>query len=195
MVAGSFLEEKKLAESTFDLRNTLADQDYPTDTVDVWLDRKIGRELAALEEKIADETDPEKLKALEEEFDQKKRKFAESKYTFHITGIPLRQKEDLQLKALEKYPFQRDPFGRDDDAQALKRNRYLRTLIFEAQTTKLVRWDGAVQSNLDLAFFDWFTGQAPDHAINALDRAIGKINEETDIQRFGQQDPDFLSES
>jgi hypothetical protein len=185
--------EEYMSGTTFDLRDVLADRAYPTASVDVWFDDIAGRELDELDNAINETSDPKELKKLEAEFEAKRKEFAHKKYTFALQGISQRRREDIQTKGYSEFPIKRDMFGRDDVAQETQRQYFVRDLLFEAFIVSITNPDGLVQEHPELDVIKTFTGYAPFTAIQKIDLAIGALDSDTDIQRFGQQDADFLS--
>ena len=180
--------------NVFDLRAVLEERNYPEATKDIYLDAETGRELAELDRKINDtEEYGEELDKLEAEYAEKVKKFKESKYTFYLRGISQRAMEDIQRKALSEFPVKRDQYQNLDTVRELDRKIFLRKLIFQAYVWKIQAPDGAVQTeNLDETMVS-FAENAPSDAIDALDEAIGLVAQETNTQRFAEQDVDFLS--
>lgn len=184
-----------MAEETnfFDLRDVLADAVPETTEVEVWLDKAGAAELEALEIQLADEEDEKVAQKLLDTYREKLVEYQNKRFVFHLESIPREQKQDLQIQAFELVPSKRDAFGREDVVQDYKRNLKLKTLVFHAYITKIVNPAGAVQIKPDLETIAHFTGRAPESAMKRLDEAINKLDSEADLNRFAQQDPDFLS--
>ena len=180
--------------NVFDLRAVLEERDYPEATKDIYLDPKTGRELEELDRKINNtEEYGDQLDKLEAEFAEKVEQYKKSKYTFYLRGISQRAMEDVQREALAKFPVKRDQYQNLDTVRELDRKIFLRKLIFRAYVWKIQDPNGAVQTEDLGPTMDSFAENAPADAIDALDAAIGEIAQETNTQRFAQQDVDFLS--
>lgn len=179
--------------NTFDIRDELAGLSQPTGEVEVWFDREGGIELDRLEKAIAKEEDEKKAQKLLDEYRLKLEEFQEKKYTIHLEGIEPGQKQDIQVQALRKYPAKTDAWGRDDPEQNYKRGLHLKELVWQAYITKIVNPVGAVQEKPGPDVIHFFTRKAPEQVLNRIDAAIDKIDKDTDVQRFGHMDADFLS--
>lgn len=187
----------------FDLRDVLLELEPERDTVDIWFDRKGSDELTALEKRIgsfrlSDDEKQRKLdeKALEKivnEYASKLKDYQDKKYTFHLRSIPREMKQEITLAALEAVPYRRDAFGRDDVSQEFKRNIKTDELVLQAYTEKIVNPAGAEQVEPPLEVIEVFNRRAPESAIKKLLEAIQKLNDDSELQRHGHQDPDFLS--
>ena len=182
-----------MSEDIFDIRDVLAGLDHPTGSVDIWFDRQGGIELDRLEKELAHEPDEKKAQKLLDEYTVKLEEYKNKKYTVHLQGIDNERKQDIQLQALKTYPFKRDAYGRDDQEQEYKRGLRLKDLIWQAYITKIVNPEGKVQEYPGLEVIHIFTTKAPDQVIQRIDNKIAEVEKDTDIQRFGQQDADFLS--
>lgn len=207
MVWGAYaLEETNMAEDAniFDLRDVLLEIEPTRDTVDIWFDREGSDALTALEKQIANfhlATDDDEQRKLDEkelekvvnEYAAKLKEYRHKKYTFHLRSIPRGKKQEIELEGLKAVPYRRDAFGRDDVEQEYKRSLKLNDLTLQAYTEKIVNPVGAEQVEPPLEVIEIINTRAPESAIVKLQEAIRKINDDSDLQRHGHQDPDFLS--
>lgn len=195
--------------ATFDLFSVLADQDRPTDTVTVYFNEALMRDivtinkeltrlsvLAAVKNVEASAAAAEAYARLDEKFVAEKAKLRDQAYTVHLRGIPATKKSAIQSKALHAVPIKRDPFGNEDILNKLERTNILTKLIFAEFIEKIVAPNGAEQvfdeenqNGLAIALVD----TAPEPATIAIDEAIEELSGKVDLKLFEEQDVDFLS--
>lgn len=176
----------------FDLREIAAGRAYPTATVNVWVEERLFFELAALERKQASETDDDAVNALESQIQKKREELEASALKVHLRGTSRRAREDMQTKALSQFPIRRDVYGRDDDLQAVNRNRYVTELVFAAHIQSIEAPNGSKQdwteeNRQELARV--FLDELPEVSVNIVDKAIVALRGDEEMQ----QGVDFLS--
>ena len=181
----------------FDIRTALSGRSFPTATVSIWTDEEVFFRINALEKRLAGETDHGKVAELEDALSgEYKRRDAEA-IEVTIQAITPRSREDLTTKAFSEFPIKRDPYGREDELQAFKRNRHLKELIFAKYIKVLKAADGEqvlddeTAGDVVRAILD----QAPEFSIERLDKAIEQLSIKADAERIASMEPDFLSKS
>lgn len=177
----------------FDLRDVIADAVPERLEVETWFDKEGSRELTELEGKVANEKDEAKAQELLDEYIAKLKEFKEKRYVFHLVEVPRERKEEIQLEALNKVPYRRDAFGRDDVTQEYKRGLFLKKLIWMAYIEKIVNPAGAVQERPGMEVINRILGYAPNAVVDRVDAGIEKLDKESSLLRASQMDPDFLS--
>lgn len=195
--------------ATFDLFSVLADREFPTDTVTVYFNEvlmrdilKINKELERLSIRAASKdadiasAAAEAFTILDDKFEAEKVKLREQQFVVHLKGIPPTRKSAIDSKALHAVPMKIDLYNREDRLTQLERGVVFKKLIFAAYIEKIVAPNGATQDftgddgpDLAAALVD----QAPDATVLALDAAIGALIGDIDLDVFEKQDLDFLS--
>lgn len=177
---------------TFDIREFLADRAYPSATQRALLSEELAFELAAIRDEHASNTDAKEQKRLDAKLEEVERRVDEAKFTFHLRAISRRAKEDIQSAALAEVPILRDMYGRDEPKREIDRRRVLTEMIFAQHITKMVSPTGAEQvwtednrRDLARAILDG----APDSTITLLDRAIGRLSGDAEMDRAQHLDP------
>lgn len=194
--------------ATFDLFSVLADREFPTDTVTVYFNEvlmrdilKINKELERLSILAASKGDgaadaAKAYEALDTKFEAEKANLRNQQFVVHLKGIPPTKRDAINSQALHAVPIKRDPFGREDRLNEIERLTVLTKLIFANYIEKIVAPNGAEQvfdEESRFALADALVSQAPLPTTDAIDVAIKELTGEIDLKLFEEQDLDFLS--
>jgi len=186
----------EITPKTLDLASALAGRTFATDKVDVYLDEETAYEVARLNSEIKRATvldAKDDLEQFENDLKALTAKGAESRLTFHVTTVPRHVRKAILDSVLKEYPNTTDFLGRavtDPEADEIFANRSWATHI-----RKIVGADGSERVQPDEGDIKIFRDNAPDVAIEAVEKAIQELSEgakagvETLIQEH-----DFLSQ-
>lgn len=182
----------------FDLRDYLTNRAYPQSSIPVLMSEEQAFRLAAVQAEHSANTDTTKQAELDRRLAQAEADCEAAKFIFHIRATSNRAKEDIQSVALHEVPIERDMYSRDKPENEMRRKRVLRELIFAAHITKVVApgggeqaWTEDIARDLAKAFLD----NAPEHSIELVDIAIGRLSARAELQRAQELDPNTLPES
>lgn len=162
---------------TLDLAAVFSGRAFPKDTVPVYMDEVLGYEIyklnkAAIQAVLSKDEDEKdrigaELKALAE-------KAEPSRLVFHLTGASREDRKAATEETLEKFPTEKDAFGRDKpNAEA---NEYYANLVWKLHVEKIEASDGSVVEPT-LEDVKMFRKHAPDHAIETIEAGIQELTE------------------
>lgn len=196
-----------LQPGTFDLRQTLAERAYPTETVEFYVDEELGYAVNKLDETMktlvdqvaiaesagateAAEAAASALVAAEEKYNEL-RKDAEP-YKAVIRSISRRAKRDIQSKALHAYPLHRDLYGRDDSENEFARNHEIDVLLWTSCLQSITNPAGAIQvydGNREV--IEGVQDEIPESAYKVINAAIDRLLDDGERFDFAAQSEDF----
>lgn len=169
---------------------------YPTDSVTVIVDEKLGYEAFRLQKEISEaaiKNQPEKRKELEAEFEKVAQDSAGATYTFHLTAISREVKDALRDKISAEFEVKTDVFGRmipNPEAElAYKSQRWA------LHTQKITGPQGSTVEGPTPENLASFLQVAPDRAIADIDTKITELSGDGASVGFDAliRDADFLS--
>lgn len=181
---------------SFDIRSALTGRNYVTAFTPFWLEDKVFYDLDAARHEHAEATDKAEVARLEERLATLEKERDESAYMLYFRAISNRANEDIISKALAAFPIKRDIYGREDEAQAIERGKFIREKQLAAHMTKIISPEGDVQTvdddnRIDLA--KALLDNAPPVSLNVIDQTIKELNKQFQMEITKQQDTDFLS--
>lgn len=100
--------EATTERGAFSFMDRLLGRNMPKDEVVVYLDEASGYRIQSLEKRLAHTSNPEQVKALEDEILELRKLAAQSKYTFRLEAIPAEEYDALILEAQAEYPVEYD---------------------------------------------------------------------------------------
>lgn len=204
--------DELLTKGVFDLRQVLAERQYPEEVITFYVDEELGYAVNKLKARIdfienqiqvamiTGNTDLEEsaTKALDaataklEETEQ-----AIPPYRATIRSISRRARHDIQSKALHAYPIKRDLLGNDDSENEFARNHYMDQLIWAAFLKKIESPEGQVQTfgGEDFDVVASIMDGIPQSAYAVINAGIDKLMDDGTRFEFAAQEEDFSSES
>lgn len=199
--------DELLKPGTFDLRAVLAERQYPSETVEFYIDEELGYSVNKLNETMQRLTDQiakaqtagatelaeEAAKALvEAEVKYEELRKDAEPYKAVIRSISRRAKFDIQSKALHTYPLQRDIYGRDDSENEFARNHEIDVLIWASCVRSIEDPDGNVQAiEGDRAIAENIQDAIPESAYRVINATIDRILDDGNRFEFAAQSEDF----
>jgi len=199
----------------FKILDALKDRAFPAEEVEVFIDEDAAFMATEVEEKIkklAETMDKAKDAKSIEELAARHEKLVErlesivkdmgdTRYVFHIQGIPEGQREDLYEKAVEKYPIQHDsernPFTGESERterENPKRDRYFTVMLWQAHIKKIVAPDGSVQEGISFDEASELRRALPLASIGKITESIEKMRIATAVFMMST-DENFLAKS
>ena len=167
--------------NTFDLSSALPGDNYPTDSVVVFLDAKLLHRRAALSKAALEASrdhNEEKAAEVLAELEEVNKTAEASKYIVHIKGIPRDTKRAIYTKITEEFPPKVDFLGRqvpDENADEAFTER-----LWQAQIERIEAPDGKAIVSPSEAEIKLFRAKAPEPSIKAVALAIQALDEETE---------------
>ncbi len=165
--------EDMMGES-WDLGEVLAERAQPKDSVSVYLNEAASYAKSQLI-KTQVGLDAEALEKVNQELEKIEADLESTKYTIHITAIPSRMREDLNSKALHKFPIKPNILGQDDFENARERQKYGQDLIWHAQVFDVVNPLGKHKSDWSFEQMQEFAKALPTNAQQAIDKKIEEV--------------------
>lgn len=163
---------------TFDVADMFTGKAYPKDSVVVYMDEGAAYELYKLREEALQalqEGDEKAGKAIEKRLKELVKRGAESKYTFHLTGVSRDDRKAVIDLVRSEFPAEADFLGREKpNAEA---DEKYANLYWALHIEKIERPDGALIVAPDEATIKVIRGNAPDPAINAIESKIRELSE------------------
>lgn len=178
------------AEETWDLGEVLAERVQPTAEVTIYLAEEASARKNVLQNRLAKSTGDD-ASAVEAELDEVEKEIQAAKLTVVLTAVPSRMREDINSKALSKFPFKRDNiFGHDDPENARKRMRYENDLIWAAQIVDVIK-GGKHRRNWSLEDIQRWAPTLPTAVQRAIDSQIKALTEAAERFTVESQNQDF----
>lgn len=189
------------AQGTFSFIERLQGRNMPKRTVDVWVDEATGRTREGALLVLADLTDPEDVRVVEEDIARLDAILEESRATFHLTGITNERYDEIIEEADEAFPpiieEERNPFtGQKERTVVMQPDReaLVQRLVWASCIEKVVTSDGSVDENITATWVKRFIDFAPSAAITSVMTAIHELRSATNWMD-SIQDSDFLAKS
>lgn len=120
------LAEQAQSKEKFSLIDAIKGKSFPEQEVIVFLDDKAALDLMKLNDKMNRETDPELLKALEDEAVELAKAIKESSLHFRMRGVPQKAIEAVMDKCNERYEIKK---GEDGTKNSLWLRDYITILV------------------------------------------------------------------
>lgn len=161
----------------WDLAEVLAERQQPETTVTIYLDVAAAYNIGIIEEKLAKATGVE-AKKLEKELAEQKTARENSKYAFHLAGIPERMREDIRSRAMHEHPRVVNLLGQEVDSDAAEKRDQLNThLIWQAQIRNVVNPAGASKTQWTVEEIAVLYNKLSNGARNEVNQAIVHLAE------------------
>lgn len=160
---------------TFNLVERLMGRNMPKDDVVVYFDEQSGYEREKVAFALSQETDEAKVKELNDKLDELDATLAESKYTFHMTGISHKTYDEIIDKTREAYPAEYEESIHPITGQKVKaelpseeREQLYNTLFLTACVESVEDPEGATFNEITPDVMGILLQHAPAHAIRRL---------------------------
>lgn len=160
---------------TFNLVERLMGRNMPKDDVVVYFDETSGYEREKVAFALSKETDAAKVEELNDKLTELDEALAESKYTFHMTGISHKTYDEIIDKTREAYPAEYDESLHPITGQKIKaelpnedRDELYNTLFLTACVESVEDPDGAVTDEITPEVMGILLKYAPAHGIRKL---------------------------
>lgn len=178
------------AEETWDLGEVLAERTQPTAEVNIYLAEAASARKNALRNRLS-VASVEDAPAIEKELAEVDEEIQAAKLTVVITAVPSRMREDINSKALAKFPFKRDNlFGHDDPVNAKNRSKFENELIWQAQIVDVIK-GGKHKRNWTLEEIQRWSNTLPTAVQNVIDSQIKALTEAAERFTVESQNQDF----
>jgi hypothetical protein len=195
-------EHDPLTPETFSFIDTLAEKEYPSDTVEIFMDEVAAIELAKIAIKIdqVPESDPETLEVFLKDAVKWQKRLEKSMHLFHIKGVSDDTITDLREIAAAEFESRKRPRkaanGHLDrilpESEQLNYVRYFNALVLSVHIKQIVRDDGAILTAPSAEEIATFVDKGPTTEKQKLQRAIDRLRARAeDFER--KIDVDFLA--
>lgn len=188
-------------EGNFNFLDRLAGRDYPTETVEIYIDESAGYLIQKLEAQAADTKDPDQADIIHAQIEFQREKAKNSRYVVHLEGISVEDYDALVDKSVELFPVQtketRNPLTYAPESVVIEnpeREQYFRTALWAKFIRKVVGPDGGADTNISQEWVAFFMGHVPIAALVKVNEAVEKLRMVTDWMDHVQTD-DFLAKS
>lgn len=201
------LAEEAKKPGTFSIINVLKERAYPTEEVNVYLDEQSAYDAAKIQEKIEElskSLEPEVQKEIDALIDERASIVSvleKSRYVFSISGISEGRRDELQEKAIEKFPLEyeesKNPFTGEvvkTEKENKQRDREFTNLLWVESIKKIVNPSGDVQESVTFEDVVALRDLLPIAAIGSITQSIEKLRISTAIF-MSTVDEDFLAKS
>lgn len=186
---------------TFSFIDRVVNRDYPTDTVEIYLNENAGLRILKLEQDRAVATDGEQANLIEKQIEAWREKAKDSRYIFHLEGISSEVYDSVVDAATENFPLEYNEF-RNPLTQALvrevkdnpDREVYFRTHLWAKFIRKVEDSEGNVDDNITAEWIAVFANNAPLMAQVKIQASVDLLRMTTDWMDH-IQDEDFLAKS
>ena len=167
---------------TFSFIDRLNNRNYPTETVEIYLDELAGHKIEQLQQQRLAENDPDKALIIDSDIEKWREKARESRYTIYLEGISTEAYDKIVEMAQEQYPLEfretRNPLTMATEREVIEnddREILFRTHLWAAFIRKIEDTAGNVDTNVTPEFMSVFLGLAPIAAQAAVGNAVGKL--------------------
>ena len=169
-------------QGKFNFLDRLNGRNYPTETVEIFLDEEAGLAAMELQEAIAHEADGEKVNAMQAELEALGAKLAESKYTLSLRGISTEEYDATVDAAREAHPVEfRDvmnplTFAREREVvESEAREQLFRNLLWAKYIESVTDHEGNVDDDITPELVAVFCLRAPIMAPIKVSEAVEKL--------------------
>ena len=186
---------------SFNFLDRLANRNYPTEDVQVYLDEAAGYRVQALAAEIADEADDERLEQLEADLRLAQGEMLASRFVFHLEGISSDEYDDVVDAAREQFPIEytetRNPLTfalERTPVENEERETFFRAHLWAKFIRSVEAPGGEVDDNITPAWCAQVQGLLPIMGALKIQTAIETLRMTTDwMDRI--QDENFLAKS
>lgn len=185
----------------FNFLDRVVGRNYPTESVEIYIDERGGYELAMLDKKIANETDGDKVNELDAERTKLVESLAVSKYIIHLEGISIENYDATVDDANEQYPVEYEEsvnpitFAKTKTPlPSEERETYFRTHLWAKFIRSVEAPDGSIDDAIDATWVGVFMGHAPIMAQIRVQQAVETLRMTTNWMD-AIQDEDFFPKS
>lgn len=179
--------EKAVNSESFSFLDVLQGREYPTESVEIFVNERAAYELAALEKKLALIKDGEDANEIQEKIDALREKAASSRFIVHLEGIPVDQYDAVVDLAAAEYPYEytesRNPLTFAIERTVIDspmREQFFRTHLWAKYITSVESPTGATDNNITPDWVGYFIAKAPVIAQLRVARAIEKLRMTSD---------------
>lgn len=188
------------APGTFSFAERLRGRNYAKDSVSIYIDEKLGYELAELELQYRDDAanlSLDQINKLEADITAKIAELKPHEYVFDLEGISNKQYNALVDQANEKFPLEYEE-GTDFLGQKTKtllessdRDEFFTGILWLACFRKITAADGTTADDINPELIAEFRDSAPLAALSQINKTINKLRLATDWIEY-TEDEDFL---
>lgn len=176
----------------WDLGQILTERVQPTDSVEVYLSEAASYAKDKLTKQLATVTEDVIVKQIEESLTEAEASLAATKYTFHLTGVPSRMRDDIYSKAMVEVPVKpTNLLGGDDAENAKKRTRVANVLTWLAQIVAIENPLGEKNYEFSREVMESVYDGLPHAARESVNRAIAELTKASERFTVGSQNQDF----
>jgi len=176
---------------SWDLAEVLVERQQPKGSVAVFLNEELTYAKSLLMEAHST-AKPESVKTLDEQIAKVDEELKKHRYEIHFTALPRRMRDDIESKAMHKFPIKPNMLtGADDPINAQQRGDYQNLLLWHAHIENVINPAGANREVWTLEEMEKFYGQLQIPARNAVIQAINKLNDDTERFTVESKNPDF----
>lgn len=175
-----------------DLTALISEREQPEEAVPVYLAEKLLYAKAVLKEQLAKVADADKVAEVEAKIAEIDNDLEATKYVFTLQGTPRRLREDIESKALAKFPYKPDFLGRETDlVQTRNREEAKRALSWSAHIKSITDPAGESDTDFTPEQIAKIALNIPDGAVAKIDATIKALAEKVDAETIAAQDPTF----
>lgn len=173
-------------QGTFSFLERIADRNYPTEDVEIFLDEKTGHEIEKLKQTYA-LAKPEDRDGIEEKIDALREKARESRYIVHLEGVSTETYDKLVDQTQAEFPLEynefRNPVTFKLEREVIEneqREIYFRTHLWALFIRSVSDADGNVDDNISPEWVSAVLGGAPLIAQARINVAVQSLRMVTD---------------
>ena len=169
-------------QGKFNFLDRLNGRNYPTETVEIYLDEEAGLAAMELQEAITAEKDGEKVNAMQDELVALGETLAQSKYVLRLRGISTEEYDATVDAVREQYPLEyRDTvnpmtFSREREVvESEAREQLFRNLLWAKYIESVTDHEGNVDDDITPELVAVFCLRAPIMAPIKVSEAVEKL--------------------
>lgn len=193
--------EEHSKQGTFNFLDRLANRNYPTEDVEIYLDERTGHQIEKLSQDLILQKDPEQREVIEKQIAHLSEKARASRYIVHLEGISTESYDSIVDAANEAYPLKYNEYHNPLTAQRerevipdVNREQYFRTHLWAAFIKSFEDADGNIDDRISPEFVAYFLKVAPIAAQVRVGTAVEKLRMVTNWMDQIQGE-DFLAKS
>lgn len=176
---------------SWDLAEVLVERQQPKDFVAVFLNEELTHAKSLIMDAHAN-AKAENVATLDEQLEKIEEELKKYRYEIHFTALPRRMRDDIESKAMHKFPIKPNMLtGADDPSNALDRGEYQNILLWKAHVENVINPAGASKTNWTEEEMRQLYGRLQIPARNAVIQGINKLNEDTERFTVESKNPDF----
>jgi hypothetical protein len=175
----------------WDIREILVERKQPSDTITVYLSEELSYAKSVAEEALEsmDTNNAEAVAVIEAELANINEQLESVKYTFHLTNVPSRMREDFSSKALAEHPQKYTNLYTDENA--VPRMRAETLLLWHALITGVTNPKGQTRHVWSPKEIESLYDQMPSFAKGVINDSINSLKNRSEQHTAKSKSADF----